>query len=108
MTNKPWVSGGTDTPDPDARQYTVETSDGHTLGVAEYGPEDGFPIFGIHGTPGSRYGGPPPEKPDLYGPLNVRPIGFYRAGDGVSTRRPDRGGGDAAGGGAASAPHPGL
>jgi pimeloyl-ACP methyl ester carboxylesterase len=108
MTNKPWVSGGTDTPDPDARQYTVETSDGHTLGVAEYGPEDGFPIFGIHGTPGSRYGGPPPEKPDLYERLNVRLIGFDRAGYGLSTRRPDRVVADAAGDVAAIADHLGI
>ena len=61
----PWISGGADDPDPNAREYTVTAPDGRTIGVAEYGPEDGTPVFSIHGTPGSRYGGPPPEKPDL-------------------------------------------
>ena len=58
----PWISGGADDPDPKAREYTVTAPDGRTIGVAEYGPEDGTPVFSIHGTPGSRYGGPPPEK----------------------------------------------
>jgi pimeloyl-ACP methyl ester carboxylesterase len=85
-----WVSGGADVPDTKAREYTVTTPDGRTLGVAEYGPEDGSPIVGIHGTPGCRYGGPPPEKPDLYDRLGVRSILFDRPGYGLSTRRPGR------------------
>ena len=63
---------------------------GHVLGIAEYGPADGFPIISIHGTPGSRYGGPPPDKPDLYDRLGIRSICFDRPGYGVSTRRPGR------------------
>ena len=89
-TRPPWVSGGAEVPDPDAREYTVTTADGRTLGVAEYGPEGGFPVVGIHGTPGCRYGGPPPEQPDLYERLGIRAIGFDRPGYGRSTRRPGR------------------
>jgi pimeloyl-ACP methyl ester carboxylesterase len=96
MNDQPWVSGGASVPDPDARQSTVLTPDGFTLGVAEYGPADGFPVVSIHGTPGSRYGGPPPDKPDLYERLGVRAITFDRPGYGLSTRRPGRKVSDAA------------
>ncbi|HVQ87473.1 MAG TPA: alpha/beta fold hydrolase [Actinomycetes bacterium] len=89
--NRPgWVSGGASEPDADAREYTVKATDGRTIGVAEYGPSDGFPIVNIHGTPGSRYGGPPPERPDLYERLGVRVIGFDRSGYGLSSRQPGR------------------
>ena len=96
MSQQPWASGGASLPDPDARQSTVDTPDGHVLGVAQYGTLDGFPIISIHGTPGSRYGGPPPDKPDLYDRLGVRAIGFDRPGYGLSTRRPGRSVADAA------------
>ncbi len=96
MGQQPWASGGAPVPDPNARQTTVTTPDGHVLGVAEYGPTDGLPIISIHGTPGSRYGGPPPDKPDLYERLGVRAIGFDRPGYGLSTRRPGRSVADAA------------
>jgi pimeloyl-ACP methyl ester carboxylesterase len=74
----------------------VTTVDGHTIGVAEYGPPDGIPVVSIHGTPGSRYGGPPPDKPQIYEQLNARVIGFDRPGYGLSTRRPGRVAADAA------------
>lgn len=90
MDHQPWVSGGASLPDPNARQRTIETADGFTLGIAEYGPADGFPVVSIHGTPGSRYGGPPPDKPDLYDRLGIRSICFDRPGYGLSTRRPGR------------------
>ena len=90
MTDRPWVSGGAAEPDPSARQRTVATADGLQLGVAEYGPPDGTPIISIHGTPGSRYGGPPPDKPDLYERLGARVIGFDRPGYGISSRRRGR------------------
>ncbi len=90
MSRQAWSSGGASLPDPDARQTTVTTPDGRILGVAEYGPPDGFPIISIHGTPGSRYGGPPPDKLDLYERLGVRAIGFDRPGYGRSTRRQGR------------------
>ena len=96
MSDQPWVSGGATFPDPDARQRTVTTPDGRTLGVAEYGPEDGFPVVGIHGTPGSRFAGPPPQQPDLYDRLGVRSITFDRPGYGISTRRAGRTVADAA------------
>jgi pimeloyl-ACP methyl ester carboxylesterase len=90
MSDQPWISGGASFPDPDARQRTVTTPDGRVLGVAEYGPEDGYPVVGIHGTPGSRFAGPPPQHPDLYDRLGVRSITFDRPGYGISTRRPGR------------------
>ncbi|MFL6180449.1 MAG: alpha/beta fold hydrolase [Actinomycetes bacterium] len=90
MTDQPWVSGGAKEPDPQARQTTVKSSDGFELGVAEYGPEHGIPVISIHGTPGSRYGGPPPDQPDLYERLGARVIGFDRPGYGLSTRRAGR------------------
>ncbi len=90
MSDQPWVSGGASLPDPNARQSTIRTTDGLTLGVAEYGPADGFPVVSIHGTPGSRYGGPPPDKPDLYERLGIRVITFDRPGYGLSSRRPGR------------------
>ncbi len=89
MRNEPWVSGGAE-PDPAARQYTVGTLDGRILGVAEYGPLDGQPVFSLHGTPGSRYGGPPPEHPTLYEDRSVRVIHYDRPGYGLSTRHPGR------------------
>lgn len=89
-TTSPWVSGGAELADPAAREYVVPSADGRAIGVAEYGPADGFPIFSIHGTPGCRYGGPPPEQPDLYDRLGVRAIGFDRAGYGRSTRHAGR------------------
>ena len=90
MREEPWISGGAAEPDPTVRQYTVGTPDGRILGVAEYGPVDGQPIFNLHGTPGSRYGGPPPERPGLYDEMNVRVIGYDRPGYGLSTRHPGR------------------
>ncbi len=74
----------------------MTTTDGHTIGLAEYGPPDGRPVISIHGTPGSRYGGPPPDHPHLYDELNARVIGFDRPGYGLSTRRAGRVAADAA------------
>ena len=95
MTEQPWVSGGA-TPDPNARETTVTTADGRTLGVAEYGPPDGFPVFSLHGTPGCRYGGPPVDHPGLFEERSVRVIGYDRPGYGLSTRAPGRSVADAA------------
>ena len=33
---------------------TVAVADGRTLTIAEWGDPDGFPVFLLHGTPGSR------------------------------------------------------
>lgn len=35
----------------------VAVADGRTLAIAEWGDPDGFPVFLLHGTPGSRFGG---------------------------------------------------
>src|SRR6266550_4870301 len=37
---------------------TVAAADGRTLTIAEWGDPDGFPVFFLHGTPGSRFVGP--------------------------------------------------
>ncbi|MFZ0325074.1 MAG: alpha/beta hydrolase [Actinomycetes bacterium] len=96
MSQRPWVSGGATVPDPSARESTVATPDGRTLGIAEYGPVDGFPIFSLHGTPACRYGGPPLDHPTLYEDRSVRVIGYDRPGYGLSTRHPGRTVADAA------------
>jgi pimeloyl-ACP methyl ester carboxylesterase len=36
---------------------TVAAADGRTLTIAECGDPDGFPVFSLHGTPGSRFAG---------------------------------------------------
>ena len=108
MSEHPWISGGAAVPDPAARQQTVPTPDGRTLGVAEYGPPDGFPIFNLHGTPGARYGGPPVEHPDLYEDRSVRVISYDRPGYGLSTRHRGRTVADAATDVACIADHLGI
>lgn len=102
------MSGGARVEDPQARQYDVTTPDGRQLGVAEYGPLDGVPVFSLHGTPGSRYGGAPPDQPDLFERLGARMIGYDRPGYGRSTRHPGRRVADAAADVAAIAEHLGL
>src|SRR6266568_942446 len=34
---------------------TVTASDGRSLTIAEWGDPDGFPVFSLHGAPGSRF-----------------------------------------------------
>src|SRR5436309_228268 len=34
---------------------TVAAAAGRTLAIAEWGDPDGFPVFSLHGTPGSRF-----------------------------------------------------
>ena len=36
---------------------TVAVADGRTLTIAEWGDPGGFPVFFLHGTPGSRFVG---------------------------------------------------
>jgi hypothetical protein len=38
-------------------QAVVAAADGRTLTIAECGDPDGFPVFFLHGTPGSRFAG---------------------------------------------------
>ena len=66
----------------------IQTPDGRTLAVAEWGDPAGFPIVAIHGTPGSRLGRW--RDSSIYVRAGVRRVTFDRAGYGQSTRRPGR------------------
>ncbi len=62
----------------------VTAPDGRTIALAEWGVQDGWPLFALHGCPGSRYlrhiGG-------VYERHQVRAITYDRPGYGRSTRR---------------------
>jgi pimeloyl-ACP methyl ester carboxylesterase len=67
---------------------TTTTSDGRTLAYCEWGDPTGFPIFSLHGTPGSRLSRHHDE--DVYRHAGVRVITYDRPGYGASTRHPGR------------------
>jgi pimeloyl-ACP methyl ester carboxylesterase len=67
---------------------TTTAPDGRTLAFAEWGVPDGFPIFSLHGTPGSRLGHHPDEN--VYRDASVRLITYDRAGYGASSRQQGR------------------
>jgi pimeloyl-ACP methyl ester carboxylesterase len=67
---------------------TLETLDGRTLAYAVWGDRSGFPVFGLHGTPGCRLERWPHEE--LYVDLGICLITHDRAGYGRSTRRAGR------------------
>ena len=67
---------------------TFETPDGRTLAFAVWGDPEGFPILGLHGTPGCRLGRWPREE--LYVELGVCFVTHDRAGYGRSDRRHGR------------------
>jgi pimeloyl-ACP methyl ester carboxylesterase len=67
---------------------TLETPDGRTLAYAVWGDPDGFPILGLHGTPGCRLERWPHEE--LYVELGVCLVTHDRAGYGRSDRRHGR------------------
>ena len=71
------------------RLTTVTAPDGRALGVAQWGDPDGSPVFGLHGTPGSRFGHPPDEAADSQR-AGLRVVTYDRPGYGVSDRRPGR------------------
>jgi pimeloyl-ACP methyl ester carboxylesterase len=58
------------------------------LAVRFWGPEDGFPVFLLHGTPGSRLGIRPDDE--HLAELNIRLITYDRPGYGRSDPYPDR------------------
>jgi pimeloyl-ACP methyl ester carboxylesterase len=60
------------------------TADGRTLAIAEWGDRDGFPVFLLHGTPGSRLGGQ--ANAGLYSDVGARVITYDRPGYGGSDR----------------------
>lgn len=67
---------------------TLETSDGRTLAYAVWGDADGFPVIGLHGTPGCRLNRWP--KDELYAGEGICLVTYDRAGYGRSDRRRGR------------------
>src|SRR3989441_7940644 len=63
---------------------TVAAADGRTLTIAECGDPDGFPVFLLHGTPGSRFGGQ--GFASAYACVGARVITYDRPGYGGSDR----------------------
>jgi pimeloyl-ACP methyl ester carboxylesterase len=63
---------------------TVAAADGRTLTIAECGDPDGFPVFMLHGTPGSRFDGQANES--AYANVGARVITYDRPGYGGSDR----------------------
>jgi pimeloyl-ACP methyl ester carboxylesterase len=67
---------------------TIRTADGRTVAFAVWGDPGGFPIMGLHGTPGCRLQRWPDET--LYQDLGVCFVTHDRAGYGRSSRRRGR------------------
>ncbi|MFG2090098.1 MULTISPECIES: alpha/beta fold hydrolase [unclassified Spirillospora] len=66
----------------------VSAADGRELAVEEWGVPTGFPVFLLHGTPGSRLG--PIPRPMVLYQLGIRLISFDRPGYGRSDRMAGR------------------
>jgi pimeloyl-ACP methyl ester carboxylesterase len=71
------VAGASDT-------QTVASADGRTLTFAEWGDPDGFPVFLLHGTPGSRFARHYDDS--AYVNVGARVITYDRPGYGGSDR----------------------
>jgi pimeloyl-ACP methyl ester carboxylesterase len=71
-----------------AATATTSTADGRTLAFCDWGDPKGFPVFSLHGTPGSRLTRHPDS--DVYRRAGVRAITYDRAGYGLSNRLPGR------------------
>ena len=67
---------------------TVLASDGRTLAIEEWGDPDGFPVFSLHGSPGSRFSRHYDES--KYSRAGARVITYDRPGYGGSDRDPGR------------------
>ena len=63
---------------------TVAAADGRTLAIAECGDPDAFPVFLLHGTPGSRFAGQGDAR--VYADAGARVITYDRPGYGGSNR----------------------
>jgi pimeloyl-ACP methyl ester carboxylesterase len=63
---------------------TVAAADGRSLTIAEWGDTDGFPVFFLHGTPGSRFVGQ--ANASAYASVGARVITYDRPGYGSSDR----------------------
>ena len=70
-------------------QIQTATSNGRTLAFAEWGDRDGFPVFTLHGTPGSRLLRHYDES--KYAQVGARVITYDRPGYGGSDRSRGRG-----------------
>jgi pimeloyl-ACP methyl ester carboxylesterase len=62
----------------------VAATHGRSLTIAEWGDPDGFPVFMLHGTPGSRFDGQANES--AYANVEARVITYDRPGYGGSDR----------------------
>jgi pimeloyl-ACP methyl ester carboxylesterase len=62
----------------------VPAADGRTLTIAECGDRDGYPVFLLHGTPGSRFAGQ--GDASAYADVGARVITYDRPGYGGSDR----------------------
>jgi pimeloyl-ACP methyl ester carboxylesterase len=62
----------------------VAAADGRTLVIAEWGDPDGFPVFLLHGTPGSRFAGQ--ADASAYAEVGARVVIYDRPGYGGSDR----------------------
>jgi pimeloyl-ACP methyl ester carboxylesterase len=62
----------------------TKSVDGRKLAFAEWGDPEGFPVFQLHGTPGSRLGRHPDES--IYAKAGARLITYNRPGYGGSDR----------------------
>ena len=67
---------------------SVAAADGRALTFAEWGDPDGFPVFLLHGTPGSRFAGQ--ADASAYANVGARVIAYDRPGYGGSDRFPGR------------------
>ena len=63
---------------------TVAAADGRTLAIGECGDPDAFPVFLLHGTPGSRFAGQ--GDASVYADAGARVITYDRPGYGGSDR----------------------
>src|SRR5579862_7273981 len=70
------------------RAIAVTAVDGRRLMVATWGDPDGFPVFHLHGTPGSRLGRHYDES--VYVDAGARVITYDRPGYGGSDRKRGR------------------
>ena len=68
--------------------HVTRAADGRTLAYAEWGDLEGFPVFSLHGTPGSRLGRHSDEN--AYVDAGARVIIYDRPGYGGSERHPGR------------------
>ena len=67
---------------------SVTAHDGRTLTFAEWGDPAGFPVFSLHGTPGSRFARHYDES--AYSKAGARVVTYDRPGYGGSDRHPGR------------------